>query len=126
MIDPTRRVQQLIALATDQAATEEEARTAALAACRDIRRNGLQVSPPEGLRGPSERGSAVAERAQNERLLPGGRALPAPRPKRLASSRAPGEPIPGGVHVLSFDFAEEKPKNGNDFAFPQALLRRSP
>lgn len=63
----TTRVEQLIALATDPAATEEEARTAALAACRGIRKEGLKIGsedrdyddredewepPPRGRRSP--------------------------------------------------------------------------
>ena len=45
MMSNIDRVLQLIALATDPAASEEETRTAALLACRMIRKHSLLLSP---------------------------------------------------------------------------------
>lgn len=46
MSAPLLRIQQLLALASDAAASPEEARTAALIAAKLIRSSGLQLAPP--------------------------------------------------------------------------------
>jgi hypothetical protein len=108
-----RRVEQLIALATDQAATEEEARTAAIAACREIRREGYVVQgsralPSSPRREPVEQHSAAA-RARSIPVLPGSRELPA---AALDSPKA---------HIVNFEFRDSGTEEG--FAFSPTLLR---
>jgi hypothetical protein len=45
---PARRVVDLILLATDEGASEAEARTAALLACRLLRQHGMLADMPRG------------------------------------------------------------------------------
>jgi Protein of unknown function (DUF2786) len=121
-MNPTRRVEQLLALATDPAASPEEARTAALQAARNIRQHGLRLT--------AQRSEDVEGRSpsQNERLLAGGRGLP-PRPSRPARIRElpaqdEAEPTGGGVHIVNFDFRDSELPRSNDYAFPQGLLKK--
>jgi hypothetical protein len=132
-MNPIRRVDQLIALATDPAASEEEARTAALAAAREIRKSGLKVTgdSPAPVNYYSPRAySREYPQPQNERLLPGGRGLPPAAPRRAAPERqlsADNEEDARrrGVHILDLAFNDEPAaRRTNDFAFPQALVQR--
>jgi hypothetical protein len=112
-MNPVRRVEQLIALATDPAVSQEEARTAAIAAAKAIRSNGLIVTPPGGyLEQPAP---------QNERLLSGGRGLQ-PAPARRGVGQLPEDTRMGGMSYLDLDFEDAPPAKIGDFAFPQALL----
>jgi hypothetical protein len=127
MTDPIFRVKQLIALATDPAASEEEARTAALAACKDIRRNGYQVVTQNGR--ATTGSSSFREDSpytSESRQLSGRLGLaPAKEPKRRVPKQLPMEPqVPGGFHILDMATSDEAPQRRSDFAFPQALLGR--
>jgi hypothetical protein len=54
-MDPKERARKLIALATDPGASSEEARTAAMAACRLIARHELLDSPADRVNGSARR-----------------------------------------------------------------------
>ncbi len=135
-MNPIRRVDQLIALATDPAASEEEARTAALAAAKEIRKNGFKVTGTATSRTRSYEPRSYRDeyreeypQPQNERLLPGGRGLPpsAPRrakPERQLSADNEEDSRRRGVHILDLAFNDEPRKQTSDFAFPQALVQR--
>lgn len=122
-----KRVEQLIALATDPAATEEEARTAALQAARTIRRDGLVVTTPgqvyssAGAYYASDVTPSVTSRSRQ--LGPGTPVLP---PARRAPVRRelppPSEPGRGGAHVVNLDFKDEEPVEKREPAFSSALL----
>ncbi len=118
-----RRVQQLIALATDPGATEEEARTAALAACRGIRNESLAVvSGPES--GPFVPEEGAAEITPRTRQLTG-QGAPTPAVPRRAAGALQASQGDDGVHILDWNF-EDRPKTGRsrEFAFPQHFRRR--
>lgn len=105
-----RRVEQLIALATDQAATAEEARTAAIAACREIRREGYAIGAIPALPPPPRR-EPVDRPARRDRGLSGDRGLPP----------VPREPEAPKAHIVNFEFRDSETEEG--FAFSQALLQ---
>ena len=125
----TQRVQQLIALATDPAASEEEARTAALQAARGIRQHGLVVTTPE----EAVRGRAGGYYAAERPVTPRGRQLGPGTPQ--LPPRAPGgglarsyEAEPhgrGGARrpiEVNLDFRDDEPAEKREPAFSAALL----
>jgi hypothetical protein len=134
---PIQRIQQLIALATDPAASEEEARTAALQAARSIRQHGLQLTPQEaawaaedGHYAPVQPqhpyGTAVTP--QSRQMGSGTPRLPSPhstalaRPSSWQAESQLGRPGAPRFHVLNLDFKDEVAEARPNFAFPQALL----
>ena len=139
MTDPTRRIQQLIALATDPAASEEEARTAALQAARGIRAHGMRVMTEEeaweaqqasyySSRAPSHPyGTAVTPQSRQM-----GAGAPRMHPRPSPTSRAMAvprdetgygiEPMRGGAHVVDWDFKDDVPGEKSEQAFSPALL----
>jgi hypothetical protein len=136
MSDPTRRVQQLLNLATDPAASSEEARTAALEAARRIKQHGLQVVSEEEWDRPgppgyytsqghtSPYGTAVTP--QSRQMGPGTPRLP-PRPSQsraMAIPRAESDEtaLRGGAHVVDWDFKDDVPGEKPEQAFSPALL----
>jgi hypothetical protein len=126
------RVEQLIALATDPEATEEEARTAALAACRGIRKDGLRVaaaSAPNAYPapsyyshdpyGPRQRAPAGAPR------LPGGRELPRAR-ERERVDRTLEATFLANTSGYEIGGEDEGPSKQPDFAFGFGVPRGVP
>jgi hypothetical protein len=111
MTGPAQRVEQLIALATDPAATEQEARTAAHSACKEIRKNDLVVAQ----RGQPPVAQSIAP--QTRQLV--GR--PARLPTGVAALPEKRRPM---HHVVDFDFKDSPQTKKEDFAFPQHLYRR--
>jgi len=120
-----RRVEQLIALATDPAASEEEARTAALQAARGIVKNGLVVTTREAA--SAQRGAGAYYDAtltpQGRQLGMGTPQLPPPRSRAPGRSRElpPGEPMARFLEV-NLDFKDDVQEVKQDPAFPTALL----
>jgi len=114
-------VQQLLALATDPAASEEEARTAALQAARGIVKNGLVVTTRDQAQAVYGSYSAPVT-PQGRQLGMGTPQLPPPRSRASARSRelSPGES--GRAHVVNLDFKDDVPETKQDPAFPAALL----
>jgi hypothetical protein len=117
-----KRVEQLLALATDPAASEEEARTAALQAARTIRRDGLVVTTPGQVYSRSAYYDAPSVTPQGRQLGPGTPALP---PRRQAPTRA--RELPSGESTARFlevnlDFKDDAPEVKQDPAFSAALL----
>jgi hypothetical protein len=121
-------VQQLIALATDPAASEEEARTAALQAARGIRQHDLAVVTRDEARG-AQAAYAGPVTGRGRQLGQGTPRLPS-GPVREAPRRALG-PAPrdetgygarGAAHVVELDFKDDSPNEKLDQAFPAALL----
>jgi Protein of unknown function (DUF2786) len=133
--DPTRRVQQLLALATDPAASEEEARTAALEAARRIKQHGLQVVSEEEWDRPGPPGYYTSQghthpygtnvTPQGRQMGPGTPRLP-PRPSQSRAMAVPRddgiEPMRGGAHVVDWDFRDDVPGEKSEQAFSPALL----
>jgi len=137
--DPTRRIQQLIALATDPAASEEEARTAALQAARGIRAHGMRVmTPQEAAEAAYDRyytesapshpyGTAVTPQSRQM-----GAGAPRMHPRPSSTTRAMSvprdetgygiEPMRGGAHVVDWDFKDDVPGDKPEQAFSPALL----
>ena len=99
--DDVRRVELLIRLATDASAADNEARNAALVACRSIRRLGLAlVASGELAALRSQLAEAAAElRAAEQRAAAAARAAPAAEP-RAAPSPAPKRRASGAVRTI--------------------------
>lgn len=140
MADPTRRVQQLLALATDPAASEEEARTAALQAARSIRAHGLHVTSAEEEWEAQQQVSCYPSRAPSHpygtAVTPQSRQMgagaPRMHPRPTPQSRAMSvprdetgygiEPMRGGAHVVDWDFKDDVSVEKPEQAFSPALL----
>lgn len=122
-MDPTRRVAQLIALATDPAASPEEARTAALQAARGIRQHDLAIVTREEALGAS-RAYAAPVTGRWRQLGQGTPRLPqGPRePPRRALGAAAYVPVDARVMEVNLDFKDDVPGEKIDAAFPAALL----
>jgi hypothetical protein len=114
-VDPLRRVEQLIALATDAGASTEEARSAALAACKDIRAKGLSVT--EGARKEAPRSSVAVSRRRVGRVpeLSG-------RQASTVVPELPGQDAPK-AYLVNWTF-EDKPEGSrrDEPVFSLALL----
>jgi len=109
----TQRIRDLVNLATDPGASFAEARTAAMIACKEIKRQGFGVL--ETMHDPRA-------------FLPAPPAIQAPLPRVRGVGRSPfpmlthaeGEHRPG-VHEVNLDFRDEEPGKRKEFAFPQGL-----
>lgn len=79
------KARRLIALATDRGASEEEARTAALKACKLIIEFKLRLFEEDGETGESDEGTIVRREKETVFVSP---------PDRSWTSQSPGEPPP--------------------------------
>jgi hypothetical protein len=123
-MNPTRRVEQLIALATDPAASEEEARTAALQAARSIRQNGLKVTTEEEWEAAQQERyyTSRAVTPQSHQMGMGTPTLP-PRPRApVRRALSVPEDRRGGAHVVNLEFRDDVPQEKREQAFSTALL----
>jgi hypothetical protein len=137
--DPTRRVQQLLNLAVDPAASSEEARTAALEAARRIKQHGLQVvaeeewdrpGPPNHYTSHGHTHPYGTNVTPQSRQM--GQGAPRLHPRPTPSSRSMSvardetgygtEPVRGGAHVVDWDFKDDVPGEKPEQAFSPALL----
>jgi len=127
--DPARRVQQLLALATDPAATEEEARTAALQAARGIKAHGLQVTTSYGHEPAPQRSYGTTVTPQGRQMGPGTSRLPQRPPQRAPRGALAAGPQDetgygrsGSAYAVDLDFKDDVPGQKAEPAFSAALL----